>query len=49
MSDEPKLIQPDMDILRRLAERKTEIAQAPTNLDRTLEERYELQSPTRDT
>jgi len=34
MSDEPKLIQHDIDVLRRLAERKAEIAQDPVNLKR---------------
>ena len=33
MSDEPKLIQHDIDLLRRLAERKAEIAQNPANLE----------------
>ena len=34
MTDELKLIQHDIDILRRLAERKVEIAQDPVNLER---------------
>ena len=34
MSDEPKRIQRDVDVLRRLAERKLEIAQDPVNLER---------------
>ena len=34
MSDEPKLTHYDVDILRRLAERKAEIAQNPVNLER---------------